>query len=223
MSGEKLVDLERPRLGDDLKQHPHRIQSAPSFDPNDGLPRMTSAVTMSDSLAPALEYETFICMGDERSFVIRDSWGQILLSVHGSRARRFVDDRGEAWVAQLSQEEEAQANYPEVFVGGAAFWFQVEPQRPQCEFYRRVMTDFEGNADMRQVERVCAAQRTEGGEYVSLRDTRVYACEHRSPPDFVSADRLRAFDEARLRASQKQTEEFDIEAALAAESHGESK
>ncbi len=234
MSGAKLVDHERPRLGDDLKQHPHHIQSAPSFDPSDGLPRMTSAVTMTDSLAPTLDHETFVCMGDDRSFVIRDGWGEVLLMVHPDRVRRYRDTYRYVWVVTLSNAEQRAAGNPppwaaavgatdERAVDGHTHYFRVEPFRRQCEHYRRVMTDFEGQGDLRQVERVCAAQRTEGGEYVSLRDTRVYACEHRSPPDFVSLERLRSFDAERLRDAAKQTEEFDITAALAAEnSKGES-
>lgn len=223
-----LNDLERPRLGDDLKQHPHHPQ-LPVIDPADGLPKMATATTMADSLAPALTLDTFVCMADEGAF---QSWSGICYDISGHQSwntgRKFLKERAVfqeklgGWYVLLTPEEIKAMDISQVIDISGEKWAQVQPIRPQCEYYKRVMTDFESQDGIKQVERVCTAQRTEGGEYVSLRDTRVYACEHRSPPDFVSAERLRKFDQERLQSAQKQTEEFDVEAALAAAS-GEKK
>jgi hypothetical protein len=78
------------------------------------------------------------------------------------------------------------------------------------------MTDFENEhqSEVRAVERVCTAQKTETGEYLSLANTRVHACEHRAPRDFVSEERLRKFDQARIASAQKTEEPWNPDAAL---------
>ncbi len=211
---------ERPRLGNEMYGHPLIPQTGVGTDPQDGMPRISSAVSMEDSKAPPLEPETFVCMGDESVFVIRYGWGEDLIRLPATRVRRYFDteDGQPVWVASLSDEERKQALGPTVFVGGNTWWFLVEPLRTQCEHYRRVMTDFENEhqSPIRLVERVCTAQRSDAGEYVSLSNTRVHACEHRSPRDFVSEERLRKFDQARVESATKKSEEpWNPEAALA--------
>jgi len=204
---------ERPRAGNEIYGHPLIPQSAVGTDPSDGLPRTFSAVSMEDSKAPPLEPETFVCMGDESVFVIRNSWGAALITLDPSRVRR---NRGFGWVAALSDKERELAGSPTSVLGGDQLWFEVEPLREQCAYYRRVMTDFENDhqTEIRAVERVCAAKRTETGEFESLSNMRVHACEHREPRDFVSEERLRKFDQARMDASKKTEEPWDPEAAL---------
>lgn len=215
-----LSDVERTKLGSDIYRHPLRVQ-AMGTDPQDGMPRSASTLSMEDTLAPALDPDTFICMGDESAFVVRDGWGNVLVSVDSSRVKWF---HGKAlygieagWLASLTEDERKLAGNPQPVMGGAEFWFSVEALRPQCEHYCRVMTDFEGSDVNKRVERVCTAQRTEGGEYIALGDTRVYACEHRSPRDFVSEERLRKFDADRVSEGKKSEVFWDGEAALEAE------
>ncbi len=215
MTGKKLGDQERPRLGNDIFQHPHLPKVHP-VDPADGMPRPDSAVSMTDSLAPKLAVETMVCMEDASTYVVRDEWGKVLLSIEPDRVKSYSDERGDVWVAALSENERARSNHPHVWAGGHDFWYVVEPFRTQCEHYRRVMLDFEGSDTAKHVERSCTAQRTEGGEYISLADTRVYACEHRSPRDFVSEQRLRRFDTEQIKRTQEAEAEYDVGAALAA-------
>lgn len=211
-----LSDVERPKLGNDLYKHPFRTQMV-AMDPVTGLPRVVSGTSMEDSAAPPLDSDSFVCMADESAFVIRDIWGEVLLEIEPSRAKWCAGDPVQGlpsqWLAVLSDEERTQARMPSVVLGGDQLWCRVQPLRVKCEHYCRVMTDFEGDAVIKRVERVCTAQRTEAGEYTSLADTRVYACDHRYPPDFVSADRLRKFDAVSIAASKK-TEFRDGEAAL---------
>jgi len=209
-----LSDVERPKIGDDLYQHPHHPQ-LPVMDPKDGMPRQVSVTSMEDSKAPPLEPESFVCMGDESVFVIRDQWGEPLVRIEPARVKRWLPTSGTpGWVATLTEAEIQAAGVYSVF-GTDVFWFEVWPLRPQCQFYKRVMTDFE-KTEFKAVERVCAAQKTDNGEYLALRDTRVYACEHRSPRDFVSEERLRTFDAAAVASAKKTDEEWDGDAALAA-------
>lgn len=210
-----LSDVERPRLGEDIYKHPHRPQLV-VMDPQDGLPRVTTTMSMEDSKAPPLDPETLVCMGDESVFVIRDVWGEIMVRVDGSQARRlFMDDGMAQWVAPLTEEQRAQALTPPSLMGGSCHWYAVEPLRPQCAHYRRVMTDFE-QTEFKAVERVCTAQKDESGQFQALRDQRVYACEHRHPRDFVSEERLRKFDADSMAQAKQADEEWDGDAALAA-------
>src|SRR4030095_9949817 len=75
-----LSDVERPKLGDDIYQHPLRPQMI-GTDPQDGLPRVTSSLSMEDTLAPALAPETLVCMGDESAVAIRRGSGGVTSSV----------------------------------------------------------------------------------------------------------------------------------------------
>ncbi len=215
MGDSSLSDVERPKLGNDIYKHPLRTQMV-AMDPESGLPRVVSAVSMADSAAPPLEPETFVCMGDESAFVIRDHWGEPLIRVDPTRVRWYRGENGvpPGWVTGLTPEEHKVAGEPFSVFGGDRLWYRVEPLRPQCEHYCRVMTDFEGSNEHKTVERVCTAQRTEGGEYIALGNTRVYACEHRSPRDFVSEQRLRKFDAESVARSKKSVEYWDGEAAL---------
>lgn len=225
MDSNKLGDLEKPRLGDDFKRHPHHPQ-LPSINPQDGLPQMTTSLTMQDALAPPLEIETLVCMGDESVFVIRDFRDQVVMQFSPDRVQRTAAAYGGVWYIEsevLTGDELRKIDelkvYPERLLPVLAYG--VVPLRPQCEHYRRVMMDFEGSDAAKSVERVCTAQRTEAGEFTSLRDTRVYACEHRAPRDFVSEQRLRDFDAKRVEDAKKTVEDWDAEAALAAAAQGE--
>lgn len=208
----RLADVERPRLGNSIYKHPLRTQMV-VMDPSDNLPRPAVISSMTDTAAPVLSPESLVCMGDESAFVIRDDWGDVVIEVTPDRVRR---GRHGQYFAQVTEDEIKQLTRKGAdFLQDTNAWNAVEPRRVQCGFYRRVMTDFEGNADHRQVERVCAAQRTESGEFTSLSDQRVFACEHRAPRDFVSEERLKRFDEKRIEEGKKTDEEW------VAPTHGE--
>jgi len=226
-----LSEVERPRLGDDHYKHT-LIPQLPIMDPSDNLPRPGATSTISDNLAPPLTIESMVCLGDESAFVVRDRKGTVIVSFTREQVEFWPSAAagGEGgWVVPwkaVSPEQrslmealkdEWRLCYPAVVPGTC--WFQVEPLRPQCHHYKRTLIDFDGLVDgggqATQVERVCTAQRGESGEYVSLNNTRVYACEHRTPRDFVSEERLRSFDKKVLGAAQQVTEEFDLDAAEA--------
>lgn len=221
----ELSDLERTRLGSDLYQHPLRPQVI-AMNPADGMPQPASNLSMQDTLAPTLDPDTFVCMADESRWVVDVSnhagtletdtnWFE-LDQAELERVLEGRDGQRSIAVSDLTEEHRAGLlGYLRRF-GERGTRFCVEPIRPQCAFYRRVMTDFEGQAEIKAVERACTAQRTEGGEFIALRDTRVYACEHRAPRDFVSERRLRDFDARRIAEGKRVEEEFDVEGQLAA-------
>jgi hypothetical protein len=90
----------------------------------------------------------------------------------------------------------------------------VEPLRRQCANYRRQLTDHQGDAEHRSLNRYCTAFRDENGEFVALRDSRIYSCELRSPSDPITEKLLDAFDEEAVAKARQQDEEFDVAGAL---------
>lgn len=190
-----------------------------AMNPADNLPQVTSVASMEDTRAPGLDPDTFVCMVDESQWVVNHSLPDVWFVLDASELDHVtVHPRtGERSIAvkHLNQEH-ANMCWRLFEVYAKLETLQVTPIRQQCVHYKRVMTDFEGQAEITSVERSCSAQRTEGGEYVSLRDTRVYACEHRAPRDFVSEKRLREFDARRIAESKRSEEEFDVEGELAA-------
>ncbi len=223
-SESKLGDVERRRLGDEPYQHPLIPQTAVGTDPTDGLPRMTTSLTMADTMAPALQVETFVCMGEESVFVVRDLWDQVRLEFQPDEVKRSGDEyfvRRDSLseplllaLATVEDELRAIGALSPQSIRHQSPWLKVEPLRPQCVHYRRVMIDFEGSDKYNQVERVCSAQRTDGGEYFSLNNMRVHACEHRSPRDFVSEERLRTFDQRAIDLAKRTDAEYDVEGNL---------
>jgi len=241
MGESKLTDPERPRLGDEVYRHP-LIPQMIAMDPSDQLPRPVSQVSLEDTKAPALDPDTMVCMGDESVFVIRDQWGKIAADFPPTLVRtKIAGGSVSGYLVLVGNLTEIQAanlvraglcdrsgHHLVNEYGSIIDDLWVEPLRTQCHHYKRVMTDFQGAVDgdnktAKQVERVCAAQRGESGEYVSLNNTRVYACEHRSPRDFVSEERLRRFDADQMAAASKTTEQWDLAAAEAAWEKGETK
>ena len=164
-----------------------------------------------------------MCAEDASSYVVRDIFtGEVILSVDPSLVVRAHN--GTCRVPRVSLTP-SQTEVWEKHKQEAGFYEALDaivgPVRPQCLFYRRVLTDLEGDDTAKSCERSCSAQRTESGEFAALRDTRVYACEFREPRDFVSLERLREFDRKAMVKVAEQTKELDIEAALAALNNGE--
>lgn len=213
MGVSKLADLERPKLGDDVHKHPLKPQMF-AVDPQDNLPRNVSGIRMEDAVAPALSPETFVCMGDESVFVVRDRWGDIVIDIEPNKVRFAVSQGQYETPFGLLTDHQRELLKKAGIVENKPEWIVVTPKRPQCRHYKRVLTAFEGDSRIRQVERVCSAQRGEGGEYVTLRDTEVFACEHRLPRDFVSEERLRRFDEKRVAEGKKSEEEWSPQEAV---------
>jgi len=210
MGERKLSELERSRLGDSIYKHP-LIPELVGIDPLDGLPKPTTSSTMEAALDVPLTLESFVCMGDESEYVIRDEWGDITLRLAPSRVRR--DAAGRNWVFwnDLKESERIKLQDARLFQEGEQR-YEVTALRPPCTHYRRALLSFEGSQEHKHCERVCTAQRGENGEYVSLNSTPVYACEHRHPRDFVSEERLRAFDEKIVASAQVVEAEWDPDA-----------
>lgn len=184
------------------------------IDPADGLPRPAIQHAVEMAYAPPLSLETLVCMEDASSFVVRDEWGHKGAEWLPENVKRTPNGAYRALWSQAKWVSEIMA------CAENDTWVLVEPVRPACKHYARQMTDFQDDPDHEFVARLCTARRTDGGEFLSLRDSQVYACELRTPSDTESAERLARFDAEKIRLGRERTakpEVFDIEAALAAQ------
>lgn len=208
--------IDRSQIQDSFQQD---FDPAPmNFGPaGDGLP--TPQLKGHLPLAPALALDTFVCLGDESEFVLRSKrWDEVV--------GRFMPE--------VVEKSPSGAHYVslETAVSSGAAWLhilraldpftlrvRVEPKRPQCAFLAQQMADFGDEATHQILERLCTARRDDESYFVGLRDTRVYACELRSPPDRESEERIRIMNNTKIILGKERLREtgegkFDIDQAL---------
>jgi hypothetical protein len=210
----------QPRAEEELHQSPPAAV-AMGTSPDDGLP-MPVALPNIDS-APPLTEDTLVCMADKRSFVVRDYEGCVLATFTPAVVTRLPNGLYATAIVAASDKEPwpkwwGRRN-AEAHLHLRNERIVVDPIRPECEHYLRMQTDLAADRDHRYIARACRAQRAEDGEYYSVRDTLVSACNMRSPRHYESEALLDKFDEAlisRERAREDQ-ESFDVDAELAAE------
>lgn len=212
-----------PGAGEELHQS-HVSTFAMGTSPEDGLPTLIAPQHFDK--APGLSEETLICMADKRSFVIRDVNGVGMLSFQPEAVSRSPNGRYFVTSAVLADQLLKKKTTVEAVYGAAgavmaqtAVTFEVEPIRPECKHYLRSMTDIASNRDGRFYQRACMAQKSEEGEYYSLRDARVDACNIRSPRHIESEALMDAFDAELMAAARERSEmeDFDIDQELAKE------
>lgn len=171
-------------------------------DPKDGLP--APVVQANFDTPPGLSPENLVCMADTRSFVRRKDDGSIMNSYEPSEVQRRADG------SYFATEDRGRLQ------------LDVLPVRPACVHYLRQMTDISTDRERRFIQRACTAQRSETGEYVSLRDGALYACSMRSPRHLESEQLLEDFDAGKMAEEQKKQAmaSFDVDAELAKSSLG---
>lgn len=194
------------------------------IDPNDRLP--VPVMPDNQDRPPPLAVDTFVCMEDKRSFVIRNSDGSIWVSFEPKQVSRLPN--GEYFVeAQLIYELFGNQGSLGALVDrgllqtrrGSDSVVLVEPARPACKHYLRMQTDISADRERRYLTRSCAAQRSETGEYYSVGDSAIYACSMRSPRHLESEQILEDFDAQSMQRSLERVQagSFDVDAELAAE------
>jgi hypothetical protein len=207
-----------PRADEEL----HQGVEAPvvmGVSPEDGLPMQVAQRNFDK--APVLSEETLICMADKRSFVVRWEDGSIRAEYAPFQVKRL--ENGEYYVP-LSSEALAAFDRTDHAVlrqgDNPVCVLRVEPIRPECAHYLRQQTDLSADREGRYYARACMAQKTEDGEYYSLRDTLVGACSIRSPRHLESeVALLDKFDEEKMSEALnlRSMAEFDVDKELAEE------
>lgn len=179
--------------------------------PDDGLPQPVVPASIKLAQAAPLLRETFVCMEDTREFVIRDEYGVISHRFDPKHVSRYPDGKYRVAVGmQVPGSIEAQNELR--YERGADTHLEVEPVRPQCAHYARQLTDFPDDPDYRFMVRLCTARRTDSGEFLSLRDTKMYACELRSPREHLIDEReLVRSDAERVLAAERKLRRSDDE------------
>lgn len=138
----------------------------------DGLPMQVSDQS-GESDIPALNPDTFLCMGDYSFFLFeKDSKEEKVLP---SQVDRDVG----GWFLK---------GFPNV---------RVRPHREPCEHYARQMIQSDLNPELKMVSRICLA-RSQQGSIMSVRDRAVYACDMRKPQALVSFRVLDEFDARKI-------------------------
>lgn len=162
---------------------------------DDGLPTNHAPVKEND--IPPLSVDTLVCMGDFSVFVQRDKWGEIL--------RRFDPEDveqmpGGLYTVKLLREEDSTATvHPE------GVRVEVEPIRPPCKHYVRQMVSFEFNAKHDDIKRLCSARRTTEGTFMTVKDTKVSACDMRVPRHLDSEKKIDSFDKKKVMQGEERT------------------
>lgn len=229
MSEDDYSKFVTPRAEEEL----HQSELSPiaiGTNTDDGLPMQVAQRHFDKS--PALSPDTLICMADTRSFVVRDDdTGEELVSFEPSQVKRFPNGTyGVAFPSEQGMLDSWHAKgwqhlprFSAVHDNPLNGYLLVEPVRPACVHYFRMQTDLAADRDGRYLQRACMAQRSEDGEYYSVRDTMVTACSLRAPRHLETEIAiLDGFDQSKIeQAEQKrEQEEFDIDAELEKENLG---
>lgn len=193
--------FEREQSGDVMHHEFGDARVGFGTDPVDGLPK---PVFEGDSIGrPPLTIDTFICLADEREYVIRNRWGEVLASFTPEEVTRTPS--GATCVTlklvrdKMSKEEfdqfgrivdEVDENYR----------VPVVPVRERCRLLVEQMVGFEGGNEHVRINRFCSLRHDNDGDLLSLSDDMVIACMGRDPADFVSEDRLRKMNAKIIKA-----------------------
>lgn len=218
MSEEDFSKFTRPRLDNEIHQG-SEVPVTFGIDPSDGLPR--PSIPDNQDRPPPLAVDTFVCMEDKRSFVIRRKDGSIWLTFDPSEVTRksagyYVAPRALANEKNGSTVTNFDLGLSDALAGDDSL-VMVSPIRPACEHYIRMQTDISADRDRRYLSRSCAAQRSETGEYYSVGDAAIYACSLRSPRHPETEALMDEIDErdARLALNKAKAGAFDVDAELA--------
>jgi hypothetical protein len=236
MSEEDFSKFTAPKPNDELHQG-SEVPVTFGIDPNDRLP--VPVAPDNEDRPPPLAVDTLVCMEDKRSFVIRNSDGSVYVSFEPAEVQRAPDGRYFVSTARLMQT--VNATYPDREVGGGqsrenftTFLYgshcsmkamvdgqlstvvQVEPIRPACGHYLRMMTDISADRTRRFLTRSCLAMRSETGEYYSVGDAAIFACSLRSPRHLESEKILDDFDALKVQQANERVAagSFNVDDAL---------
>lgn len=216
------IPEEHPTDGD---LHDHQPSTmAFGLDPADGLPRMQTG-PWGDKLAPPLDPDTLVCMEDTSAYVLRDAGGHVVATFAPAEVRLLADGRAViSRVTALARlDPPSKSGVRPLFAFALALAavrdgtdVTLEPLRHKCAHYARQMNDFPGDLSHRMVLRLCTAKRTDNGEFESLGNSQVHACELREPRDARTEALLREFDERAVKAGRERIREhhFDVAAEL---------
>jgi hypothetical protein len=208
-----LARADAPPITREVFDHTEQ-KAAYGFDNVDAMPRPVSETTSDDTTVLPLHPDTFVCMADYRKFSLRDDAAKLLVEFAPTEVKRTGGQFGVPYGVAIAKAGAESAHLIALDVRTGLVL--VEPARRQCKHYVRQLVDFSGRRRS-FVARMCTALRDESGEYQSLRDTGVYACELRDPPEDAGTRELDDFDSKKIAEGALRDEVatiFDVDAAL---------
>lgn len=192
---------EQPSLGIFDRGHPddalyEAFSGAPvgmAEDPQDGMPK--PVIDTQQAYAPPLALDTMVCLEDRRQFVVRErQWGEIQGVVEPQHVVRTAGGKYRATANRINW-----LSGDSYRATGDHVQLEVFPIRPKCRHLARQLCDIQGNEDEVMMERCCTARRDSGGEFLSLMNQQVIACDMRDPYDEASVRYLDQFDDRKIR------------------------
>lgn len=214
--------FDREKVSSDVVQRQFADKPlAVGIHPSDGLPAVASQPI--DLSAPPLTHDHFVCIADEREFVVRDTFGYPRVKFPPSVVN--ASPNGKFWVtgavlrAACVSAEEDERNILKFILESAGVRsdsppmvslvsydtkVEVFPARARCQYLTEMVTSFEGELERVTVQRLCQLRHDDSGDLLSLNDEMVVACTGRRPHDFVSADRLRRLNAKTIASGEKQ-------------------
>ncbi len=242
MSEEDFSKFTAPRPDEELHQG-SEVPVTFGIDPDDRLP--VPVAPDNEDRPPPLAVDTLVCMEDKRSFVIRNSDGSIYVSFEPSDVSRLPDGRYFVEIKALMVVINSTYPGREIYRSDSAVTPQhfcslgelsmslqcadvrgdnglvvpvalVEPIRPACQHYLRLMTDISADRSRRFLTRSCMAMKSETGEYYSVGDAAIFACSKRSPRHLESEQILDDFDALKVQQANEriQAGSFNVDDEL---------
>lgn len=209
--------LDRLRPSDELHES---VPNAPMpFEmADDGMPKPASGL---GAIGSALSRQNFVCMADTSAFVVRDRRGKILTKIAASVVTHRDDGRYDAPLDEVVLGAFGQGGV----LGAMRLLVSLErdgsraicePIRRECRHMGRMLTDQGVATDGILHSVFCTARRDDGGEFMSLMDVRMDACNLRDPVHPRSLHLLARYSEKQLSVAAERAadETFDIETEI---------
>src|SRR5580692_5602682 len=159
MSEDDFSKFTSPRPNEELHQG-SEVPVTFGIDPNDRLP--VPVAPDNEDRPPPLAVDTLVCMEDKRSFVIRNSDGSIFASFAVEQVSRSANGEYSVKKELVTDDQYVAIERSGGVVNGAAGpMIVVEPVRPACLHYLRLMTDISADRSRRFLTRSCMAMKSE--------------------------------------------------------------
>lgn len=207
-SPEYLGPGERSAPNESVMDHHDGDHSVAYVPGADGLPK--EAVQLQMPYVPPLTEDHLVCLPDLRKFVVRDAMGFVAAEFEPEEVERVPAGVHRVPLALGLQRLGAKA----LMLGLArkvqvAGYLEVEPRRPVCQHFGRQLVDMMSNPENQEMERLCTARRDAMGNFLSVQNSAMYACELRQPMDDPSRQRLIDHDAIKIEQGRRRVDEHD--------------
>lgn len=168
----------------------------------DGLPTQVDQTTESD--IAALSLESLVCLEDRSAFVLRDEWGDVVVTLEPKDVTRAPDGRWRIPGDALRDNPDARRALT-LGVPAEGDWIEVQPIRPVCKHYAIQSVPYTYNPHEKEQVRLCTARRSTSGAFMKISDTAIWACTLREPRHIESEAAFDKFDDRKIHEGKHRT------------------